>query len=259
VLGPSVAGLLISSVGVTACFVVSAVSYVPFIGVALWILPRRVRDAPNAPGSVQRGLLDGVVDVLREPQLRGALLTVLTTSLFCAPLVTFVSVLVKDVFHGGAGHFSSSVAAFGVGGLLGALILLGMGPRVDRRRLSSGFALAYAVVVAVSAASPWFWVIPPLLVLGGASMTISNTVANSVLQATADPRRLGQTVSLYMLAMRGGISLGALLTGAAASLVGVQCALLINGLVAVTVQLLGARIWAKAPPTARATGGSARS
>jgi len=256
VLGPSIAGLLISSVGVTACFVVSAVSYLPFIGVALWILPRRIRDAPNAADSAQHGLLDGVRDVLREPQLRGALLTVLVTSLFCAPFMTFIAVLVKEVFHGGAGHFSSSVAAFGVGGLIGALILLGLGPRVDRRRLSSGFAIAYAAVVALSAVSPWFWVIPPLLVLGGASMTISNTLANSVLQATADPRRLGQTVSLYMLAMRGGISLGALLTGAIASLVGVQRALLINGLMAATAQLLLARAWARAP-AAPATGGSA--
>jgi len=63
-------------------------------------------------------------------------------------------------------------------------------------------------------------------------------------------------VSLYMLAMRGGISLGALLTGAIASLVGVQRALLINGLMAATAQLLLARAWARAP-AAPATGGSA--
>ena len=35
ILGPSIAGVLMSSVGVMACFVVSAASYVPFIGVAL--------------------------------------------------------------------------------------------------------------------------------------------------------------------------------------------------------------------------------
>ena len=40
ILGPAVAGLLISSVGILACFMVNTASYVPFIGVALWILPR---------------------------------------------------------------------------------------------------------------------------------------------------------------------------------------------------------------------------
>src|SRR4029077_704428 len=37
ILGPAIAGILISAIGVTACFVVNAASYLPFIGVALWI------------------------------------------------------------------------------------------------------------------------------------------------------------------------------------------------------------------------------
>ena len=73
-------------------------------------------------------LVAGIREILREPKLRGALLTVLATSVLCAPLVTFTPVLVKEVFHGNAGHFSTAVAAFGVGGLLGAAGLLGVAP-----------------------------------------------------------------------------------------------------------------------------------
>ena len=88
---------------------------------------------------------------------------------------------------------------------------------------------------------------PPLLVLAGASMTVSNTAANSLLQATASPRLLGQTVSLYMLAIRGGGAVGALLTGAAVGRLGVQHALLLDGLVAVAAQAALARTWLRAP------------
>jgi hypothetical protein len=35
----SLAGILMASVGAIGCFVANAVSYVPCIGVALWILP----------------------------------------------------------------------------------------------------------------------------------------------------------------------------------------------------------------------------
>jgi predicted MFS family arabinose efflux permease len=156
-------------------------------------------------------------------------------------------VLVRDVFHGGAGRYSTAVASFGVGGLLGAAGLLGMAPKLDRRRLSSGLAIGYGAIVVLTALNPWFWAMPPLLVLAGASMTISNTAANSLLQATVSPHVLGQTVSLYMLAMRGGISLGALLTGATVGLLGVQHALLLNGLVAVGAQVALARAWFRAP------------
>jgi predicted MFS family arabinose efflux permease len=243
ILGPSIAGVLMSSVGVLSCFVVSAVSYVPFIGVALWILPRWTPPPPRDVAPPRDQLLAGVGDILRQRQLLGALLTVLVTSVLCAPLVTFSPVLVKEVFQGGAGHFSTAVASFGVGGLLGAAGLLSVAPDVDRRRLSAGFALVYGVVLVLTAINPWFWGLPLLLALAGAAMTVSNTAANALLQATASPRLLGRTVSLYMLAMRGGMSLGSLLTGVAISLLGVQHALLLNGLVAMAVQAGVMRMW----------------
>jgi MFS family permease len=88
--------------------------------------------------------------------------------------------------------------------------------------------------------------LPPLLALAGAAMTISNTAANSLLQATASTHLLGRTVGLYMLAMRGGISLGALITGSAVSLCGVQQVLLVNGVLAVILQVVVARMWFRA-------------
>ena len=241
ILGPSIAGVLIAAYGAVACFVVSAVSYLPFIGVALWILPRRAAVPPRDARPSGRHPLAGFRAILRQPHLRGALLTVLATSVLCGPLVTFVPVLVKDAFHGDARRFSMALAAFGVGGLLGAVGLLGSSSEADQRRLSSTFALAYGVVLVLTAINPWFWGMPPLLVLAGVSMTVSNTAANSLLQATAGPRQLGQTVSLYMLAMRGGISFGALITGALVGVLGVRHALLLNGVLAVAVQAVLSR------------------
>jgi predicted MFS family arabinose efflux permease len=247
IIGPSIAGVLMSSVGAMACFVVSALSYIPFVGVALWILPKWTPPPPSADTPLRRPLLSGVGVILRQPHIRGALLTVLATGVLCGPLITFTPVLVRDVFHGSAVRFSAAVVSFGAGGLLGAAGLLSIAPRVDRRRLSSGFAIVLGAALILTAFDPWFWAIPPLLVIAGASMTASNIAANALLQATAGPRLLGQTVSLYMLAMRGGISVGALLTGASVSLLGVQHALLLNGLAAVGIQVAVARMWLRTP------------
>jgi hypothetical protein len=76
------------------------------------------------------------------------------------------------------------------------------------------------------------------LIVAGLSMNISNTSANTLLQATAPPRLLGQTVSLYMLALRGGVSIGSFVTGITVGLVGVREALLLNGGLAVIGQLI---------------------
>ena len=74
-------------------------------------------------------------------------------------------------------------------------------------------------------------------------MTVSNTSANSLLQSTAPARIRGQTVSLYMLVMRGGISVGSLLTGMSVHWLGVREALLINGAVALVAQGLIGGYW----------------
>lgn len=126
---------------------------------------------------------------------------------------------------------------------MGAVALLGIGPLVDRRRLSAGCAIGYGAVVMLTALDPWFWCLPVLFVLAGTAMTMSNTSANALLQAHASPHLLGQTVSLYMLAMGCGASLGSVLTGATVGLLGIQHALLLNGLLAVGVQAAAARIW----------------
>ncbi len=247
ILGPALAGVLIASVGAVGCFALSAASYVPFIAVALWILPRR--EPPPAGEAIdRRHLFAGIREIVREPRLRGALLTVLVTSTLCGPLITFCPVIVRDVLHGDASTFSVAIGAFGIGGLGGAIGLLAVPPGSDLRRLSTRFAAAYGVTVALTALNAWSWALPVLLVFAGASMNVSNTAANSFLQAEANPRLRGQTVSLYMLAMRGGVSLGSLLTGAAVSFMGVRYALVINGSIAVAVHALVGHIWLRYKP-----------
>ena len=246
ILGPALAGILMASVGAVGCFALNAASYLPFIWVALWILPRGRSRRSGEPREGGR-LFDGLGDILRSAHLRGALLTVLLTSVFCGPLIVFCPVLVKEALKGDVDDFSIAIGAFGVGGLLGAAALLGVDPGRDRRRLSSWSAAFYGLVLMLAALNPWFWGLPALLVLAGVSMSISNTSANSLLQATAVPALRGQTVSLYMLALRGGLSVGSLLTGVSISLLGVRHALLLNGALAVAAQLALGREWVRAP------------
>ena len=49
-----------------------------------------------------------------------------------------------------------------------------------------------------------------------------------------------------MLAMRGGVSVGSLLTGLTVSLLGVREALLINGVLALAGQIVVGRAWIRA-------------
>jgi len=156
-------------------------------------------------------------------------------------------VLVKDVLHGDASGFSLAIGAFGIGGSLGAVGLLGVDAQRDRRWLSSGFAASYGAITAVAAINLWFWGLPILLVFAGLSMAVSNTSANAnaLLQATVAARLRGRTISLFMLAVRGGISIGSLIIGVSVNLLGVRCALLINGILALAAPIMIERRWTR--------------
>ncbi len=247
ILGPALAGVVMASIGAVGCFVLNAASYIPFIGVAIWILPRRGPRQPARERFDRRHLFAGARFIARDPSLRGALVTVLVTSIFCGPLITFAPILVKEAMHRDVGDFSLAITAFGLGGLVGAIALLGVDPKRDRRRLSSWAAAGYGAVIALVAFDPWFWGLPPLLVIAGLAMTMSNTSANTHVQSTAPAFLRGQTVSLYMLAMRGGISLGGLLTGVAIALFGVRQTLMADGLIALVLQVAIGWQWVRAP------------
>jgi MFS family permease len=99
------------------------------------------------------------------------------------------------------------------------------------------------VVVILAALNPWYWGLPVLLVLAGISMNVGNTSANSVLQSAAAASVRGRTVSLFMLAMRGGLAVGSLLTGVSVTVFGVRHALLANGVLALAAHLMIRRKW----------------
>lgn len=241
--GPAIAGLLMTTIGMIGCFAISAASYVPLIAVALWILPRArpttgARSAPmtdDGGSGTTRGTLR---TVLRRSDLRRVLASVLASALLCAPLVTFYPVLVRNVIHGDAASFSIGVTAFGVGGLVGALSLLAVPAARDRLPIVRVGAIAHAVLLLVVATLSWARPLPLVLLLAGIAMSVSGIAANTYLQERADVAFRGRVISLYMLGMRGGIAVGAVATGWLADRLGVRDALLIDGALALGLQVL---------------------
>ena len=73
--------------------------------------------------------------------------------------------------------------------------------------------------------------------------SMSNASANTLLQRTAGPRLRGQTASLFMLAIRGGRSVGDIATGLSVSALRIRWALFLNGVLAVLIQFSLARAW----------------
>lgn len=237
VLGPAIAGLVMKSYGFAWCFGANAVSYVPFFLSIYWLRPPAGSRVPQTsireePGSA----MAAIRAIVASGRTRWALLSIVGTGLFCGPLITFSPLIVKGALHADVSQFGTVLTAFGIGGTLGPVLLLFVTQRVNPIRVSLSAAIACGVLIVAASQVGAVWQLGVVLVGSGFALTVANTSANTFLQTHATDQNRGQTASLFMLAMRGGMSVGNLATGVLITISGVQRTLIVNGLLAIAVQ-----------------------
>ena len=241
VLGPAIGGFLLTAAGARACFGANLVSYLPFFLSIYWIYPRpEMKDAGSTMGSAGMKIREhGYLSMLRDPVFRVPLLILFISAAFCSPLISFTSVIVKNVFQAGPGVLGWSAASFGIGGVIGALFFPAFSTFFSKpSRFAGWVAVGVGAITAMVSFAHSLLIFDLLLFFGGAALTLSNTSVNSALQGNATNLFRGRVVSLFQLTLHGGISTGSLLTGIISSKYGIQKALLINGALAVAFQLV---------------------
>jgi len=236
VIGPAIAGLIMLRFGPLWCFGANAASYAPFFLSVYWLRGLTKRSSPKEDVAENDSALHSIGAIIKDSQTGLALLSVLGTALFCSPIIIFSPVIVRNVLHGDAGQFGGVLTAFGVGGLLAPALILSTMKRFDTVKTSLTAAAAYGVLIIVASRIDSIAHLAAVLVGSGFMLTVANTSANTFLQSKATNLNRGQTASLFMLAMRGGMSIGNLVTGVIVSLSNVQTALIINGILAMALQ-----------------------
>ena len=228
IIGPLIAGAALAAFGMVACFGLNGVSFL-FVIAALVAL-----NVKHIPPSSQQRMIDQMKGGLRyvqaEPKL--VLLTILgfVAAFLGLPLLTFLPVIVKDVFHQDVGLYTRLMAFSGSGAVLGALTVayLGRGRAMGRTLL--GGVMAFGAVMIAFALSRQLWLSQLLLFLGGGLLVATFSMTTSLVQLIAPNEMRGRVMSIYMVAFRGGSPLGGLAGGWAATLAGAPSVLVVNGL-----------------------------
>ena len=243
IVGPALAGLLLSHYGPGICFVLNSLSYIPvIIGLLLMHamgLPRNVSE-----GSPVERLREGLAYAL---QTRAVLLPIILAglmALFGMNFNVWAPLLARDAFDIGAGGFGLLMSSLGVGSLTGALLLAFTGRRPSPRMLVST-ALIFGLLEIALAIAARFGA-PPLLAMAlmvgvGFTMTSTMTQANTTVQTNTPDAMRGRVMSIYLTVFAGGTPIGDALAGAFSQNWGVAVAIAIGGAVVAAVALLIAR------------------
>jgi len=222
-IGPAIGGAVLVAFGMAACFGLNGLSFLVVI-VVLGLM----RVPPPAPTTRER-ILTELRSGLSYVQHGGALLalTVLafaTTSL-ALPVRAFLPVFADD-----AAHLSRMMTMLGSGAVAGALIVAWLGTFKHMGRTLLLAQVMFGGLVAAFALLPITGLSYVLLFLWGTALLIIFSLTNSLVQLAVPDALRGRVISIYLMAFRGGMPLGSLVSGYFITLYSAPAVIATNGL-----------------------------
>jgi len=233
VVGPAIAGVLIATLGLAACFFANAVSY---LAVIYGLVVMRVEPRPRAPhGSALEAMREGFAYVFGNRWPRAIVIIIATFAVFGFSFVPMMPVFARDALHLGADGYGVLMSAVGVGAAAAALVMAGVGGRSARARLVLGSSLLFALAITGAALAPGFWSAAMLFTLAGSLMALAGIAANTTLQTQAPDHLRGRVMGLYSFVVLGMAPFGSLEAGWVAEHFGVRTAMASGGLICLVV------------------------
>jgi MFS family permease len=252
-IGPGVAGVVVGAASPGAAFAIAASASLCGL-LALTTVPRtavrRDLDEPTGAHPVRTALSDmreGFVYMVRTPWLLSTLLFAsLLILAVMGPLEVLIPFLVKDTLGGGPGDHAMVMAAFGIGGAVGSLVMASV--RMPRRYLTLmnlGWGISCLPFLVVGAASSVWQVVVSALVMGvmfSAPMVIWGTL----LQRRVPPELLGRVASLDFFVSVSLMPVSMALAGPVSQAIGLRTTFTVAGIIPVVVAVV-AILWARLP------------
>ena len=238
IVGPSMAGALIGTVGIQAAFIVQAAAYAFSVFATSRI---KTRGVPVGRGTttVLASMLDGVSYARSHPDVLLLVVMAGLPSLLVYPYVQFIPVFAKDVLHTGSLGFGFLASAVGYGSIVGALIAANLTQIKKRGQILVWTTFVYMALVTGFALSNNYALSFGLLVVAGIANSIYLMFNQVMIQLTVHDEYRGRVLSLYV--MTSGITpFSALLMGALIDVFGAQVTVAcFTGLASVIVLAIG--------------------
>src|SRR5579862_163166 len=251
-LGPAVAGALITYFGEGICFSVDALSYLAVIAALLAMTIKK-----SAAPAVERRhpwheLKEGVAYSFGFPPIRTLLFLVTAISFLTMPMAALTPIFAdrlaaaapSDValagvkVQHGAFAYGALMAASGLGALCGSIFLARRQSVLGLGRVIVFCCVTLGLGLVGFAQSHTLWLSALALVAAGFGMIVVLASSNTILQTIVADDKRGRVMSLYVLGFMGGAPLGSLAAGQCAKAFGEARTVAVSGILCVLVGVL---------------------
>jgi len=227
-IGPALAGIVISLYGEGWCFFIDGVSYLAVI-LSLLMMVVKPLQLKRAAVSMMVQLQEGWTYVSTFRPIRSILLLFALLSLMGWPFMVLLPIFASQVLHGGAHTLGFLTGASGVGALVSGISLA---LRRSVLGLTGMIRLAAAIFGAglvLFGLSHWLWLSLVLMLFVGFGMMQGLSASNTVIQTLVPEDKRSRVMSYYTMAFVGMAPFGSLLAGGLAHWVGAPRTVMITG------------------------------
>lgn len=202
-----------------------------FVAVIVALMSLSVTHIPKVQaGNMRSQLREGLDFVWHQEGLRSLTFLAFACTFFGMQVTTFLAVFAKDIFKTGAEGNAILMAISGVGAVTGALIVAGLGHIKHKGRNALLMQICFGVSIIAFTLAPNVWVAYPVIFVASIFMMCVFSLITSLVQLLVSDDMRGRVMSIFMLAFRGGMPLGALATGSLAKKIYLPYVLFIEGL-----------------------------
>jgi MFS family permease len=228
ILGPAIAGILISLTGEAGCFFINGLSYIAvIIGLNLMRMKDVVSQSKNS--SFLISFKEGVSYIIGNKRGLALILMVSSMSIFGFSYAVLMPVFARDILKAGASGLGFLMSAAGIGAITAGLGLASRKAEEKLKYMQAGIIVFFISLSLFSLSGSFFLSLLFLMGAGWGMISIVAT-ANTLLQEIIPDGLRGRVMSFYTMMFMGTMPIGSFLAGTLGQTLGVIWAVRIGAL-----------------------------
>jgi MFS family permease len=236
VIGPTIAAILIATIGIAPCFILNGLSYTAVVIMLALMRSSELHVTPPLP--VAKGQLREGIDYVRTtPILRDTLVMLFIIGMLTFEFTVSLPLLAEHTFKSGASGLAYLTACLGFGAVIGGLSVASQ--RRNTLPLLVTAAFLFGGTVLAAALMPTLFLSGLILVFAGAASIYFTSLGNSILQLSSSPQMRGRVMSFWSIAFLGSTTIGGPVVGWCAETFGDRWGLAIGGIAGLFAGLIG--------------------
>lgn len=229
-LGPSIAGIVMGSFGISICFLANSISFGAVLISLFFIHPEVTAKKPERLlGSVFANIKEGLDYIRTHSVLFVTLLITAVVSTFTPNFSVTIPVFAKQILGQAETGYGLLMSAMGAGALCGAFLIAALSKNGPKRFILFVVPVVVGITLGLIGFTNAFWLTGVAIAITGFFFVSYISSANSNMQIHTEDQYRGRVMSVYTFINAGSTPVGNLFVGSMDTWLGARAGFIASG------------------------------